>query len=56
MQFEEVNIRETVTAVRELQKLGVMATPALIIGDRLIVGFDREMIDQAVAALGPQAV
>ncbi len=54
MQYEEVNIRETVAAVRELQKLGVMATPALIIGDRLVVGFDRQKIDEAVAALGQQ--
>ncbi len=56
MLFEEVNIRETVAAVRELQKLGVMATPALMIGDRLVVGFDREKIDQAVAVLGQQTV
>jgi len=28
-----------------------MATPALVIGDTLVVGFDREAIDDAVAAI-----
>ncbi len=51
MQFEEIDIRRNPDAIRELQRLGVMATPALMIGDKLIVGFDREQIDQAVSFL-----
>jgi len=39
-------------ALRELQRLGVMATPALVIGDNLVVGFDRGKIDDAIAVLG----
>jgi len=31
----------------------VAATPALVIGDEVIVGFDPMAIDRAVAALGP---
>jgi hypothetical protein len=49
--FEEIDIRTTPGAIRELQALGVMATPALIAGDRVVVGFDPEMIDQAIAAV-----
>jgi len=29
-----------------------MATPALVIGEKVVVGFDREKIDEAIAALG----
>ena len=52
MQFEEINIRQTPGAIGELQRLGVMATPALEIDGKVIVGFDPQAIDQAVAALG----
>ena len=54
VEFEEVNIRTTPGAIRELQQLGVMATPALIAGDKVVVGFDTEMIDQAIAT-APEA-
>ena len=52
MPFEEINIRTTPGAIRELQRLKVMATPALVIGDRVLVGFDPQEIDEAVAAQG----
>jgi glutaredoxin len=51
VQFEEINIRQTPSAIRDLHRLGVMATPALMIGDHLIVGFAREEIDKAIAAV-----
>jgi len=52
LKFEEINIRQTPGAVDELRKLGVMATPALVIGDKVVVGFNRVEIDSAVAAIG----
>jgi protein-disulfide isomerase len=51
VQFEEINIRQTPSAIRDLHRLGVTATPALMIGDHLIVGFAREEIDKAIAAV-----
>jgi glutaredoxin len=55
LEFEEINIRQTPRAIEELQRMGVLATPALVIAERLIVGLDRDAIDRAVAALGPSA-
>ncbi|PYV01953.1 MAG: hypothetical protein DMG10_16155 [Acidobacteria bacterium] len=50
-EFEEINIRATPGAIDELRELGALATPAVLIGDRVVVGFNREEIDRAVAAL-----
>ncbi len=38
-------------AIDELREIGALATPALLIGDRVVVGFNREEIDRAVATL-----
>ncbi len=35
-----------------MQRLKVMATPAIIVGDKVVVGFDPAEIDQALAAAG----
>ena len=51
MKFEEINIRQTPAAIRTLQQLGVTATPALLIGDDVLVGFDPEGIDRALGRL-----
>ena len=51
-EFEEINIRQTPGAIDELRRLAVTATPALVIGEKLVIGFNREEIDKAVAALG----
>jgi protein-disulfide isomerase len=48
--FEEIDIWKTPEAIEVLQKLGVTATPALIIGKKLLVGFDPAGIDQAIAS------
>jgi hypothetical protein len=32
--------------------LGATATPALVIGEKLVIGFNREEIDKAMEALG----
>jgi hypothetical protein len=31
--------------------MGVLATPALIIGDKVLVGFDPVALDEAIAAM-----
>jgi protein-disulfide isomerase len=51
VQFEEINIRQTPSAILDLQRLGVMATPALLIGDHLVVGFDRDKIDEVLSTV-----
>jgi glutaredoxin len=48
--FEEVDVRRTRGAVDHLRRLGVLATPALVVGDQVLVGFDPGAIDRAVAA------
>ena len=47
--FEEINIRTTPEAIDELVRLGVKATPALMIGDKVLVGFDPDEIDRAIS-------
>ena len=49
-QFEEIDIRATPGAIDELRRLGASATPVLVIGARVLMGFDRDAIDEAVAA------
>ena len=39
--FTERNIAADETAVAELEKLGYMTTPVTVIGDEVVVGFDR---------------
>lgn len=46
MQFTEKNIREDQQALDELLKLGVRATPVTLIDGKVIVGFDRNRIEQ----------
>ena len=54
LKFEEINIRTTPGAVQELQRLGVMSTPAILIGEEILVGFDRARVDEAIAGLAGQ--
>ncbi len=49
--FEEINIRKDPGAVNALIALGVMATPALVIGEKILVGFDPAEIDRVVASM-----
>jgi arsenate reductase-like glutaredoxin family protein len=49
--FEEIDIRKTPGAIDELIRLGVMATPALVVGDQVLVGFDPVEIDRIVASM-----
>ncbi|MFZ5907069.1 MAG: glutaredoxin family protein [Nitrospirota bacterium] len=47
--FEEINMSENKDKVKELQEIsGMMSTPTLDIGGKIIVGFDQEKIRQAL--------
>ena len=49
--FALKNVGEDEGAMAELERLGTMATPVTVVGDRVIVGFDRDSLE---AALGLQ--
>jgi glutaredoxin len=49
--FEEIDIRRDPDAIRELSALGIMATPALVMGAKILVGFDPAEIDRVVASM-----
>jgi len=46
VEFDERNIRENPEYLQELQEIGSMSTPTTVIGDEIIVGFDKEKISQ----------
>jgi protein-disulfide isomerase len=46
VEFVAKNIREDQQALKELQKLGVRATPVTVIDGEVIVGFDRGKIER----------
>ena len=48
--FEVRDIRRDSGALEELVALGVRATPAIKIGDRVVLGFDPEQIRSALGA------
>ena len=51
MQFELKDIREDPAALRELvEDLQSRATPTLVVGDKVIMGFDAEQYQAALAA------
>jgi glutaredoxin len=39
--FEERDVSKDEAALNELQKRGLMTTPVTLIGDEVVVGFDR---------------
>lgn len=48
VQFRERNIVQDPAALADLKKLGYMTTPVILIGSAIIVGFDKDKIDQAL--------
>jgi pseudouridine-5'-phosphate glycosidase len=46
VQFIAKNIREDQQALQELLDLGVRATPVTIIDGEMVVGFDRQKLEQ----------
>jgi glutaredoxin 3 len=47
--FEEKDIAQEPSALADLKKLGYMTTPVIVIDASVIVGFDTEKIDKALA-------
>jgi protein-disulfide isomerase len=41
-------LRKDPSAILELQKLGFMTTPATVVDDKVIVGFDVPKLDEAL--------
>jgi glutaredoxin len=46
VQFIEKDILQDLTAVNELRRLGQVTVPVTRVGDDVIVGFDREALEQ----------
>ncbi len=46
------NIAEDESALKELQKLGVFSTPVTLINGAVVVGFDREKLEQLLGLTG----
>jgi glutaredoxin len=47
--FTERDVSQDEQALAELEALGVMATPATLIGDQVVVGFDRARLERLLA-------
>jgi glutaredoxin 3 len=47
--FQERDIAQDPGALADLKKIGYMTTPVIVIDRTVIVGFDAEKIDQALA-------
>ena len=43
--FVERDVAQDETALSELEQLGVMTTPVTLIGDEMVIGFDRERLN-----------
>ncbi len=48
--FTERDVSQDDQALAELEALGVMATPATVIGDQVVVGFDRAKLERLLAS------
>jgi len=44
--YEEKNIQNDASARKELMKRGIMAVPVVQVGDEVVVGFDRDKIEE----------
>jgi glutaredoxin-like protein NrdH len=52
--FEDRDITSDPSAISELQKLGFMTTPVTVIGEKVIVGFDRQKLSEALIRRSPE--
>jgi glutaredoxin 3 len=46
--FQERDVAEDPSSLADLEKLGYMTTPVIVIDGLVIVGFDAEKLDQAL--------
>lgn len=47
--FEEKDITKEPSAVDELEKLGTMTTPVIVIDGEVIIGFNRKRLEELTA-------
>ncbi|MBI2350233.1 MAG: glutaredoxin family protein [Deltaproteobacteria bacterium] len=47
--FTEKDIAKEPAAIEELEKLGVMTTPVIVIDDEVIIGFNQRRLDELLA-------
>ena len=53
MNFTVRDVQKDPSALQELVALGVRSTPCIVIGEKVLVGFNPRAIDQALAELKP---
>ena len=53
MNFTVRDIQKDAGALQELVALGVRSTPCIVIGDKVLVGFNPRAVDKALAELKP---
>ncbi|MFQ5776678.1 MAG: glutaredoxin family protein [Terriglobia bacterium] len=46
IEFTERNVAADETALAELEKLGYMTTPVTVVGEEVVVGFDRARLER----------
>ena len=46
--FEEKDITEDPSAVEELERLGAMTTPVIVIDGEVVIGFNRKRLDSCL--------
>ncbi len=47
--FEERDVSKDPSALDELQKRGLMTTPVTLIGDEVVIGFDKRKLDSLLS-------
>ncbi len=47
--FTERDVSQDEQALSELERLGVMTTPVTVIGDELVIGFDRAKLERLLS-------
>jgi len=51
VEFEDIDVSQNESALQELvQKTGAMAVPVIDIDGKIVIGFDKEKIDQLLAS------
>lgn len=48
IEFDDRDITKDPSAITELQRLGFMTTPVIVVGDKVVVGFDVPKLDEAL--------
>ncbi len=46
--YEDMNVRDNPNAAKELVMKGSRSTPTILVGETMIIGFDKEKLDKAL--------